>query len=897
MDYQVKRLLLIRTSIFLFMLLLAACTPPPSAQPAEQATTNEENATSSEPTTEGLTAPAAISGVGAITSTDNAAEAILQSAVATQQVEVAKNVVGAAGGMGGGQSDGGILPTTAAATGPAVSINPTSGTATTEAMVTATGFPANVQVDLYLAGVVQASAAAGGRPQSYANATTDNNGNATLIFTMPTNWPSGEPLLTGQLVVLVATVDFSVRANTTFDYTPPTVPTATPTSPPTPIPAATNTATPVPIPSPTSTPTPIPAQNPFVNVDPLTGSGGTRVTLYGGGFPATTNVNIFLGTFDAQIGGGDDSNNVRYAAVSSDANGYFTVSFNMPSRWPDDSPVEEGLLLILAEANNFAQQASAVFDYLAPTPTPAVNPYARVDPPAGSVGTEITISGGGFPANVRVDLYLAGLVQSSAATAAQRPTSYAFATTDANGDYTMRFTMPATWPDGRTIQSGRLGMLLATEDFRVRASATFDYVVPTPTPLPTTPPTLTPTATPINPAHWEGQYYDNPTLSGNPVLVRGDHELRFNWGHAAPDPALPNDEFSIRWRRMVNFDRGTYRFTVEADDGFRLYVDNTLILESWRTGSRRSLELDYPLESGNHLVQLEYFEDKGVASVNLGWTPVDFGWYGAFYDNRDLGGEPVLQRYDRVISFDWGTGSPDSRVNADGFSARWLRRLTLDGGVYRFSARADEGVRVWINDELILDGWQGNTTDVLFTSEVHLGGGDYVIRVDYQENLGNAYLQFDWGPVPVGEPQPTATPQQSAGRILFDSDPRNNRRGVNATFCSGFESECEFGNCPQNYRLVWGPFCREIDYPYIKPGLYQVTFQGTGTVRAGATDYGATNQLFAYAEEMLTLPGSFTFCWPGRGTNGYGFETVAQSVGTPAAITRIRVEYLGESCR
>lgn len=876
----------------IIVLLLAGCNPDsPQAIP--------EPATDTPPVA-AVAPDTAASDIAAapVTTAESTAEAVLQIAVATQQSETADSGISAAGGMGGGTGNDGFLPTASPAAiteGPMITINPARGTADTQVTVNAVGFPANVRLDLYLAGVVRASAAAASRPQSYANATTDGIGNATLTFAVPTTWPSGDPLLTGQLVVLVATEDFAARANATFEYTAPTVPTATPTTPPTPIPTATNTATPIPIPSPTPTYTPTPAQNPFVNVEPLSGSGGTRVTLHGGGFPAGTGVNIFLGTFDAQIGGGDDSNNVRYAAVTSDANGYFTVSFNMPSRWPDDSPVGEGLLLILAETNNFAQQASAVFEYFAPTPTPAVNPYARIDPPAGSAGTEVTITGGGFPANSRVDLYIAGLVASDARAAA-RPNSYANATTDANGDYTMRFTMPATWPDGRTIESGRLGFLIATQEFQARANVTFDYVVATPTPLPTQPPISTPTVTPIAAGDWEGRYYDNPNLSGDPVLVRGDHELRFNWGHAAPAPGLPSDEFSVRWQRTVNFAQGVYRFTVEADDGFRLYVDNTLILESWRTGSRRTLTFDYPLEAGNHVVQLEYFEDRGFALVNLGWTQTDFGWYGTFYNNRDLGGEPVLQRYDQAIDFDWGNGSPAGEVSADSFSARWLRRVLLDGGVYRFSVRADEGVRLWLNDELILDGWQGNTVDVLFTSEVHLGGGEYLIRVEYQENLGNAHVELDWGPVAAADPQPTATPDTVVGRILFDSDPRNNRRGVNATFCSGFESECEFGNCPENYRLLWGPFCREGDYPYIKPGLYQVTIQGTGTVRAGATDYGRTNQLFGFAEERMTLPGAFNFCWPGRGENGYGFETVVQSLGEPAAITRVTVAYLGENC-
>jgi len=820
-----------------------------------------------------------------LTTAEEAADAALQEAVATEQIAVSKEIVRAAGGAA--PSDG--LPPTAVRQGAAVSIAPASGSANTQATVTATGFPPNVQLDLYLAGLVRASAVAE-RPQSYATATTDGNGTATLTFLLPTAWPSGDPILTGDLVILVATQDFGARANTTFAYSPPTIPTATATPMPTVAPAATNTPTSPPIPSPTPTATPIPAQNPFVDVTPLDGRGGTQVTLHGGGFAPRTTVNVHLGTFDAQIGS-SDGNNVRYAAITTDANGYFTVAFALPARWPDGSAVEAGLLLILAETNEFAQQASAIFDYLAATPTTVANPYAQLDPAAGSAGTEVTVSGGGFPANTQVDLYLAGLVKSGV-TASARPNSYATATTDAAGTYRLRFTMPGSWPDGSAIVSGRLALLIATADFGLRASATFDYLLPTPTPAPTN----VATPTPIRAGLWEGRYYDNPNLSGAPVLVRGDQELRFNWGSAAPDPLLSNDDFSISWQRTATFERAAYRFIVEADDGFRLYVDDKLLLESWRSGSRRTLTLDYPMEPGEHTVRLEYFEDKGVALVNLRWEPRDFGWLGTYYNNRDVGGDPVLQRYDSAINFDWGSGSPDSRVNADGFSARWLRRLQLDGGLYRVSAKADDGVRVWIDEQLVLDGWQSNSPDQLFTTEVHLGGGEYAVRVDYQENRGEAQVALTFLPVPVNEPAPTATPVATTGRILFDSDPRNNLRGTNPTFCSGFESECAFGNCPENYRLVWGPYCRESDYSYIKPGLYRVTMQGSGTVRAGATDYGATNQLFGFAEEILALPGSYTFCWPGKAENGYGFETVAQSIGEPATITRIRVEYVDERC-
>lgn len=868
---QRRLFLLVFTTLLIF--LITACARGASPQPALPATTENPSAQAQPAADTPVTAPMTTT----LTSPESTAEALLQAAVEALQADNAEEPVSAAGGAEGRS---GVAPVTATAPllseGPSAAITPAAGSANTQVTVAGSGFPANLRVDIYLAGVVRASTAREA-PRSYANTMTDGDGNYRVTFVMPATWPSGEPLLTGRLAILVATQDFATRATGSFDYVAPTA--STPTTAPTNAPTPTFTPAPPAIPSPTPTLLPAPVQNPFVEATPLTGSANTQVTLRGGGFPANTLVNVHIGTFDAQMGG--TGSTVRYGSATTDGSGYFTLLFTMPATWPDETAVEAGMLLILVEANNFAQQASAVFDYAAPTPTPSVNPYAQVQPPAGSANTQVTIQGGGFPGNTRVNLYLSGLVTARAAAAAA-PNSYATATTDSAGAYRMTFTMPSTWPDGRVIESGRMALLVATEDFRVRASATFDYSAPTPT-AESTP-------------GWRGSYYTNPNLRDEPVLVRDDADLRFNWGSNSPDPLLPTDEFSASWTRTVQFESGAYRFTVEADDGVRLYVADKLILESWQVGARRSLSIDYPMTAGQATVRLDYFENRGEALVNLRWTKQDFGWRGGYYNSTDLSGAPVLERYDPAINFTWGGGSPDARVATDNFSARWTRRLQLDGGDYRVTASADDGIRIWLDEEMILDQWQNNAGVQNFTTDVHLGGGDYELRIEYYERTGDAHVQVVWEALGAA-PAPTPTPGSATGGMLFDDDPRNNRRGVNATFCSGFESECNFGGCPQNYRLVWGPYCREGDYPYIKPGLYKVTFHGSGTVRAGATDYGATNQLFGFAEQVLTLPGAFTFCWPGKQSGGYGFETIAQSTGGFATIDRITIEYVGEECR
>lgn len=140
--------------------------------------------------------------------------------------------------------------------------------------------------------------------------------------------------------------------------------------------------------------------------------------------------------------------------------------------------------------------------------------------------------------------------------------------------------------------------------------------------------------------------------------------------------------------------------------------------------------------------------------------------------------------------------------------------------------------------------------------------------------------------------------------VLFDGDPRIGKKvdGPNpdAPFCSGFASDCNFGDggCPEGYRLVWGPYGRPSDYPYVEDGLYRVTLYGQGTVQMGATDWGATGQTFSFGSTRVNLatPQSYTFCWQGNRPGSIGFETIALARSPNARIDWQTIEYLGPSC-
>jgi single-stranded DNA-binding protein len=256
---------------------------------------------------------------------------------------------------------------------------------------------------------------------------------------------------------------------------------------------------------------------------------------------------------------------------------------------------------------------------------------------------------------------------------------------------------------------------------------------------------------------WLGEYYANADLTGSPALVRNDRgpggalAIDFSWGSGSPGPGIPTDGFSARWTRVQTFEGGLYRFRATVDDGVRLFVDGALVLDEWRDGGQREVSVDRQLAAGQHSLRVEYYERSGVALVRLQWekatstttSPGGEGWKGEYWSNLDLIGSPTLTRSDKAIDFNWGTSSPGQGIPADGFSARWTRTVAFEGGLYRFRATVDDGVRLYVDGALVLDEWRdGGQREV--TAERQLVAGNHTVRVEYYERSGNAVIQVRW---------------------------------------------------------------------------------------------------------------------------------------------------------
>ncbi|HUW82308.1 MAG TPA: Calx-beta domain-containing protein, partial [Phycisphaerae bacterium] len=120
------------------------------------------------------------------------------------------------------------------------------------------------------------------------------------------------------------------------------------------------------------------------------------------------------------------------------------------------------------------------------------------------------------------------------------------------------------------------------------------------------------------------------------------------------------------------------------------------------------------------------------------------GLTGAYYDNIDFTAF-ALSRVDATVNFNWGSGSPDPSIGADTFSIRWTGQVQpLYSETYTFYTNTDDGVRLWVDGQLIVDHWvdQGPTE---WSGTIALSAGvQYDIEMEYYENGGDAVAELRW---------------------------------------------------------------------------------------------------------------------------------------------------------
>ncbi|MFH1354654.1 MAG: SpvB/TcaC N-terminal domain-containing protein [Candidatus Omnitrophota bacterium] len=123
-----------------------------------------------------------------------------------------------------------------------------------------------------------------------------------------------------------------------------------------------------------------------------------------------------------------------------------------------------------------------------------------------------------------------------------------------------------------------------------------------------------------------GEYYNNPSGGSGPSfpsgasdLTREDWEINFDWGTNRPDSSISDNNFMVRWTKTEYFTAGEYEFTVNVDDGVRLWIDSILIIDEWIDQAPTLYSNNINIPAGNHTIKMEYYENGGGAVAQLSY--------------------------------------------------------------------------------------------------------------------------------------------------------------------------------------------------------------------------------------------------------------------------------------
>jgi len=173
--------------------------------------------------------------------------------------------------------------------------------------------------------------------------------------------------------------------------------------------------------------------------------------------------------------------------------------------------------------------------------------------------------------------------------------------------------------------------------------------------------------------------------------------------------------------------------------------------------------------------QLDAIEADGTKHVGDIWAfktaGPNTGAQASYYKGMNFE-ELVLTRTDPQIDFNWGTGAPDPAVGVDKYSVKWVAELEAAfSDTYTLWAQSDDGVRVWLDGELIIDRWIDQGATWAGSTPIELKAGErHILEMAYYENGGDAVARLHW--------ESPTQPRRAVDALLLprfaqDPDPAN----------------------------------------------------------------------------------------------------------------------------
>ncbi|HEY9895821.1 MAG TPA: PA14 domain-containing protein [Candidatus Sericytochromatia bacterium] len=230
-------------------------------------------------------------------------------------------------------------------------------------------------------------------------------------------------------------------------------------------------------------------------------------------------------------------------------------------------------------------------------------------------------------------------------------------------------------------------------------------------------------------------------------------------------------------------------------------ADSLSAFSSSATSSSTSRTLAFPEPSAAIVNQpglrAQYFQGKNF--TNLKWSEIN-----------------------PTVSFTWGNQSPNSLVPADNFAVRWTGQVQAKSTeTYTFYTRSDDGIRLWVNGQLLIDNWTAHDVAEDRGTIALAAGQTYDIKLEYYDNTGGATAQLLWSsPTQAKEIIPASQLFQGTSTLPFAI-------GAPAKSADAFIDSIGINTHVRYYDTAYG------NYPFVKQSLLDL---GIRHIRDGGSD-------------------------------------------------------------
>ncbi len=254
------------------------------------------------------------------------------------------------------------------------------------------------------------------------------------------------------------------------------------------------------------------------------------------------------------------------------------------------------------------------------------------------------------------------------------------------------------------------------------------------------------------------EYFSGIDLDAEPTLTRTDEKIDFQWTLFSPAPEIPFDHFAVKWEGVIVPDESLKcEFGVEGNDGYRLYLDDSLFIDRWdEQGYHRSLTT-YAFTKGQAVgLRIEFHERSGSARFRLVWRTMiqALEWPNSLQNAMDQAGTCDVSIV--VVGSEEGEFRDRSSLKLPGHQEELIKRISRSGKPLIVVLVGGSAITMdaWIDDvDAVLMAWYPGEAGGLAIADLLLGtrNPSGKLPITFPRNEGQLPLNYNHFPTGRGD--------------------------------------------------------------------------------------------------------------------------------------------------